>query len=65
VYYLNQWHDDRMKSMPFDTDPLWAVMKEGGPFHAKGYLKDYSVRLEQSERGHAIEELRQRHPSEF
>jgi choline-sulfatase len=65
VYYLNQWHDDRMKSMLFDTDPLWTVMKEGGPFHAKGYLKDYSVRLEKSERGHAIEELRQRHPREF
>jgi choline-sulfatase len=65
VYYLNQWHDDQMKTMPFDTDPLWTVMKEGGPFHAKGYLKDYALRLEQSERGHAIEELRQRHPREF
>ncbi|MEK3913265.1 hypothetical protein [Paenibacillus sp. FSL H7-0331] len=54
-----------MKTMPFDTDPLWTVMKEGGPFHAKGYLKDYALRLEQSERGHAIEELRQRHPREF
>lgn len=65
VYYLNQWHDEQMKSMPYDTDPLWTVMKEGGPFHAKGHLKAYAVRLEQSERGDAVEELRRRHPGEF
>lgn len=64
VYYLNQWHDERMKSMPFATDPLWTVMKEGGPFHAKGHLKQYAAWLEQSERGHAVQELRRRHPNE-
>lgn len=37
VYYYQSWHDDMMASMPFDTDPLWTVMKEGGPFHAKVY----------------------------
>ncbi|MDR6550856.1 sulfatase [Paenibacillus qinlingensis] len=65
VYYLTQWHDDMMKSMPFDTDPLWTVMKEGGPFHAKGYLKDYTERLELTGRGHAVSELKRRHPREF
>lgn len=30
-------------------------MKEGGPFHAKGYLKDYALRLEaQHKEGHDI-----------
>ncbi|WP_306616976.1 hypothetical protein [Paenibacillus sp. GD4] len=65
VYLLNQWHDDQMKSMPFDTDPLWTVMKEGGPFHAKGHLKEYIEWLKQSERGEADEELMKRHPNEF
>lgn len=37
VYLLNEWHDDMMLSMKEDTDPLWTVMKEGGPFHAKEY----------------------------
>nr|WP_280521150.1 sulfatase [Paenibacillus mangrovi] len=37
IYYYQSWHDDMMASMPFDTDPLWTVMKEGGPFHAKEY----------------------------
>ncbi|TVY05456.1 sulfatase family protein [Paenibacillus cremeus] len=64
VYYLNQWHDERMKKMPFATDPLWTVMKEGGPFHAKGHLEAYIERLRESERAHAVEELISRHPYE-
>ena len=35
VYYLNEWHDNMMKSMPFDVYPLWTVIKEGGPHHAR------------------------------
>ncbi|TBL72487.1 sulfatase [Paenibacillus thalictri] len=65
VYYLNEWHDARMNAMPYATDPLWTVMKEGGPFHAKGHLQAYAERLEQSERGGAVEELKRRHPGEF
>jgi arylsulfatase A-like enzyme len=65
VYYLNQWHDNMMKTMEYDVDPLWTVMKEGGPFHAKGHLKVYCQRLEQTGRGYAIPELKRRHPQEF
>ncbi len=32
VYYLNEWHDKMMMSMPFDVDPLWTVIHEGGPY---------------------------------
>ncbi|WP_417897797.1 sulfatase [Bacillus haimaensis] len=65
VYYLNEWHDQMMKTMPFDVDPLWTVMKEGGPFHAKGNLQRYVKHLETTGRGHAVPELRRRHPREF
>jgi arylsulfatase A-like enzyme len=65
VYILNQWHDDMMKTMPHDADPLWTVMREGGPLHAKGHLREYCKRLEATGRGHAIEELKRRHPREF
>lgn len=37
VYRLNEWHDEMMSTMESDIDPLWTVMKEGGPFHAKPY----------------------------
>ncbi|GIN70574.1 sulfatase [Bacillus sp. J14TS2] len=65
VYYLNEWHDDMMSTMDHDVDPLWTVMKEGGPLHAKGNLKHYVKRLEATGRGHAIPELKKRHPREF
>lgn len=45
AYYLNEWHDAMMESIAFDTDPLWTVIKEGGPYHAKGQLKKYAERL--------------------
>lgn len=65
VYYLNQWHDGMMKTMQYDVDPLWTVIKEGGPLHARGQLKKYCERLEKTGRGHAVAELRRRHPEEF
>lgn len=65
VYYLNEWHDRMMKRMPYATDPLWTVMKEGGPFHAKGHLKKYAAWLEQTGRSDAVPELKRRHPQEF
>ena len=65
VYRLNQWHDDMMKSMPGDIDPMWTVIKEGGPYHAKGHLKAYCGFLEKTGRNYAIPELMKRHPREF
>lgn len=67
AHYLQEWHAQMMKTMPYgyDTDPLWTVMKEGGPFHARGHLKAYCEYLEKTGRGWAIPELKRRHPREF
>lgn len=65
VYTLNQWHDDMMKTMTYDVDPLWTVIKEGGPYHAKGHLRNYCDYLEKTGRGYAIPELRRKHWKEF
>ncbi|MBD2871845.1 sulfatase family protein [Paenibacillus arenilitoris] len=65
VYLLNEWHDDMMATMPYDVDPLWTVIKEGGPYHAKGNLPRYVERLEATGRGDAVPELMRRHPREF
>lgn len=65
AYYLLNWHDDMMMTMNFDVDPLWTVIKEGGPFHAKGQLENYCKRLEETGRGFAVDELKKRHPREF
>ncbi len=65
VYILNEWHDDMMATMQDAADPLWTVIREGGPFHARGHLPSYCERLKETERGWAIEELKKRHPNEF
>jgi arylsulfatase A-like enzyme len=62
---LSEWHEAMMQSMPYDVDPLWTVMKEGGPYHARGHLRAYCERLEQTGRAWAVPELKRRHPREF
>jgi choline-sulfatase len=65
VYILNEWHDRMMATMPDAIDPLWTVIREGGPYHARGKLARYCKRLEATERGWAVPELKKRHPCEF
>ena len=62
---LLTWQEDRMYEMPDAIDPIWTVMREGGPFHSKGHLPAYCERLEATGRGQFVEELKKRHPSEF
>lgn len=47
------------------TDPMDTVLREGGPFHARGHLRKYCERLKETGRGGAVEELKRRHPGEF
>lgn len=66
VYLLNEWHDEMMKKMNEPVDPMWTVLKEGGPFHANGHLEMYiEDRLTPTGRTQAAEKLKARHPQEF
>ncbi len=65
VYRYLEWHDQMMKTMRYDVDPLWTVMKEGGPFHPKGELPGYCERLEKTGRGQYVEILKRKYPGEF
>lgn len=65
AYRLFNWHDDMMSTMETDKDPLWTVMREGGPFHARGKLAYYCEYLKKTGREGAIPELQKRHPGEF
>lgn len=62
---LTEWHDGMMARSGSDVDPLWTVIREGGPFHARGRLAEFAKRLEATGRGAAVAELRRRHPGEF
>jgi len=67
AYRLMNWHDAMMDSMSSDcdVDPLRTVIREGGPFHARGRLAKYLPRLEATGRADAIPQLKRRHPREF
>ncbi len=62
---LGHWHGEMMTSQPGQVDPLWTVMAEGGPAHARGSLPSYCERLKATGRGWAVEELKRKHPREF
>ena len=70
AHTLYGWHDDMMATQSLSTinnfiDPLWQVIYEGGPLHAKGHLPKYTERLADTGRGWAVDELKKRHPREF
>jgi arylsulfatase A-like enzyme len=65
TFHLLNWHDEMMSSMESPLDPLWVVMKEGGPYHAKGKLKEYCSFLKGTSREWAIDLLMEKHPNEF
>jgi arylsulfatase A-like enzyme len=58
------WQEDMMRTLPDAVDPLWTVLREGGPEHSRGRLKAYCERLQATGRGQYIAELRRRHPGE-
>ena len=56
------WVDEQMKKSEFDIDPMWTVMREGGPEHARGMLESYIKRLEGTPRASQIPLLREMYP---
>lgn len=57
------WTDSMMKKSRYDIDPLWTVMREGGPLHARGQLKGYIERLKGTPREYGIELLLKMYPN--
>ena len=65
VYRFYRWHDEMMESMDSEVDPMDTVLKEGGPLHARGQLKNYCEYLKQTDRKDAAKQLEERYPQEF
>jgi arylsulfatase A-like enzyme len=70
---LQQWHEDRMVEAARGenggnpgtpdgvTDPMWEVMREGGPLHTRGRLEPYADYLRDAGRDEQADELVERH----
>ena len=59
------WDDAMMKTSRYDVDPMWTVMREGGPEHCRGQLKDYMKRLEGTPREYGIELLKEKYQADL
>ena len=60
---LDAWWADEMRRSPRTVDPLWIVMREGGPFHARytsPAFQAYGERLKKTGRAHWAEDLMRR-----
>jgi choline-sulfatase len=59
---LEQWTADMLTSSDYAEDPLWTVMREGGPYHTREALAPYCQRLRATGRAHHAEFL-EKHPT--
>ena len=54
---LEEWTSEMMATSDHPEDPLWRVMREGGPHHVIGQLDRYARRLRATGRAHIAEKL--------
>ncbi len=58
---LEDWHTEMMSTSDSEVDPLWNVIREGGPYHVRGSLNRYCEHLRKTGRGHHADALLARH----
>lgn len=58
---LERWHAEMMRDHPTGIDPMWTVLREGGPWHVRGQLRRYLERLRATGRESGAEQLAARH----
>jgi choline-sulfatase len=58
--YLLDWHDRMMATSTSDVDPLWTVMREGGPPITRGMQQNYTERLRATGRAAGADALERR-----
>lgn len=57
---LLNFQEDAMLSSRYAEDPLWRVMREGGPSHTVGWLDYYCAHLEKTGRSEGARRLREK-----
>lgn len=64
AHMLLEWFDDCMMKSSQPIDPMQTVLREGGPYHTRGWLNYYCNFLEKTERADEAASLKARHPNE-
>jgi len=57
---LENWSTEMMRSSGHPEDPLWRVIREGGPLHTRDCLEEYCARLRASGRAEHAQTLEKR-----
>jgi choline-sulfatase len=47
---LEQWHDEMMQTSDYNIDPMWNVIREGGPYHTRDNAEAYARVLRETGR---------------
>lgn len=58
---LDDWFGETMGKSESDVDPLFTVIREGGPYHCRGELPAYLERLRATGRGQYADRLEMAH----
>lgn len=64
-HMLLDWFDEQMMKSETGVDPMQTVLREGGPYHTRGWLKYYCEHLRKTDRAEEAERLIARHPDEL
>lgn len=64
-HMLLDWFDEQMMKSENGVDPMQTVLREGGPYHTRGWLKYYCEHLRKTDRAEEAERLIARHPDEL
>jgi arylsulfatase A-like enzyme len=64
MHLLAEWYGEMALTSRHNVDPMMTVLREGGPFHTRGMLRNYLARLQRTGRAKHAERLAQRHPGE-
>lgn len=65
AHLLLDWHDEAMAKSMNGVDPMITVLREGGPYHTRGWLKTYCDFLRKTERSDEADRLIARHRDEL
>ena len=58
---LGRWYEEMMVDAARGRDPLLNVIEEGGPYHVRGQLDDYLVRLRETGRSEMADQLEEKY----
>jgi choline-sulfatase len=62
INFLEEWHSEMMRTSENKVDPLWTVIKEGGPLHVNYGIKEYIKKLYNTNRADCAAQLLRKYP---